>query len=309
MPLPASLIGIATEPVIHPVDSRWLMAYAASIGSHDACYLDTRRDGGVVGHPLFPVCLEWPAVLALRDRLLSAGLTSEEAARGVHYTHDLTVHRLARPGDRLSTTARLASVSAKRSGALAVIELVTVDESGQPVATTMMGTVYRDTPVAGAADLGAVVPRRHTVPAQPSTSDARDPSGRFAYRLPIHHNAAHVYTECARIWNPIHTDPRTAERAGLPGIILHGTATLAMAISGVVSQEASGQPQRIRHIGARFVGMVPIPTEIEIRILDRRRRHGTADGLQVDGDLVTFDVRGGTGQVVLSHGTAVVAGP
>ena len=43
--------------------------------------------------------------------------------------------------------------------------------------------------------------------------------------------AAHVYTECARIWNPIHTDVAYARAAGLPDIILHGTATLALSVS------------------------------------------------------------------------------
>ena len=49
--------------------------------------------------------------------------------------------------------------------------------------------------------------------------------------MPVSATAAHVYTEGARIWNPIHTDAAVAARAGLPGIILHGTATLALAVS------------------------------------------------------------------------------
>ena len=48
--------------------------------------------------------------------------------------------------------------------------------------------------------------------------------------VPVAATAAHVYTECARIWN---SDPHRsdyARAAGLPGIILHGTATLALSI-------------------------------------------------------------------------------
>ena len=305
MPVPGTLIGATTEPIVHPVDSRWLMAYAASIGSSDPCYLDTRRDGGVLGHPVFPVCLEWPSVLAMGRQLAEAGLTSAEAARAVHHTHDLTIHRLARPGDRLSTTARLLSVDAWPSGTLTRLELITVDESDQPVATTVMGTLYRGTAVEGMPEPSQV---RDPVPGGGSSGAVGEHQiSRLAYRVPIAANAAHVYTECARIWNPIHTDPRTAERAGLPGIILHGTATLAIAVSGVVSQEASGQPQRIRRITARFVGMVPIPSRIEVRIIDRRSETGASDG--PGGDLVTFEVRGDDHRPVLSHGTAVVAGP
>ena len=32
-------------------------------------------------------------------------------------------------------------------------------------------------------------------------------------RVAVAAGAAHIYTECSRIWNPIHTDPRTAARA------------------------------------------------------------------------------------------------
>ena len=47
-------------------------------------------------------------------------------------------------------------------------------------------------------------------------------------------NAAHVYSECARIWNPIHTDKKVARQAGLPDILLHGTASLALSVSAIL---------------------------------------------------------------------------
>jgi hypothetical protein len=53
---------------------------------------------------------------------------------------------------------------------------------------------------------------------------------RIVREVPLAATAAHVYTECARIWNPIHSDAAVASGAGLPGIILHGTATLALAV-------------------------------------------------------------------------------
>lgn len=291
MPLTPAVIGTTTEPIRHEVDSRWLMAYAAGFGTLDPCYLDTRRDGGIESHPLFPVCLEWPAVLALGDRLRAAGLTRDEAARSVHHTHDLVIHRPARPGDRTRTTATVVSVEPHRSGTLAVFRLETCDDRGEPISTTAMGSLYRDVdpaprpPSDGRADGATPAPRA-------------DPSPRLSRKVPIAAQAAHVYTECSRIWNPIHTDPRTAARAGLPGIILHGTATLAMAVSEVIRHDADGQPGRVRRIGARFAGMVPMPSEIEIRVFD---------GVAADrGVLVPFDVRGASGGPVLRDGSVLV---
>jgi acyl dehydratase len=69
--------------------------------------------------------------------------------------------------------------------------------------------------------------------------------------------AAHVYTECARIWNPIHTDPDYARGAGLPGIILHGTATLALSVSRLAEK-------RVRRVRCRFAGMVLMPSTLSV---------------------------------------------
>jgi acyl dehydratase len=141
-----------------------------------------------------------------------------------------------------------------------------------------MGSLYRH-----------ATPAPHTGTTRPPTEDGPRPA--IERRVPIAAETAHVYTECSRIWNPIHTDARTAERAGLPGIILHGTATLAMAVTEVVRHDAEGQPGRVRRIGARFVGMVPMPSEIQIRVFPRTAA------------CVPFDVQGPTGRPVLRDGT------
>jgi len=99
----------------------------------------------------------------------------------------------------------------------------------------------------------------------------RDATPRVAREIPLAATAAHVYTECARIWNPIHTDPEVAKRAGLPRIILHGTATLALAISAGMRRAGPAGP-RITRIAGRFTGMVPLPSRLRVQ---GRRDAGT----------------------------------
>src|SRR2546422_8551885 len=76
---------------------------------------------------------------------------------------------------------------------------------------------------------------------------------------------AHVYTECARIYNPIHTDTAVALAAGLSAIILHGTATLALAVSRVGARDLDGDPGRVRGVAGRFPGMVTLPSRPAVR--------------------------------------------
>ena len=66
MPLDAAMLGQTTRALTHPVDARWLMAYAAGLGDLNPRYMDTAA-GPVIAHPVFPVCLEWPVILTSRE--------------------------------------------------------------------------------------------------------------------------------------------------------------------------------------------------------------------------------------------------
>src|SRR5947208_2556943 len=81
MPLDSSLVGSRIDAIANEIDSRWTMAYAASLGDHQTCYLDTRRPAGIVAHPMFAVCFEWPAAGSIRHKA-RASLSQEEAIRG-----------------------------------------------------------------------------------------------------------------------------------------------------------------------------------------------------------------------------------
>lgn len=211
-------------------------------------YTDT--DGTLLVHPLFPVCYEWPAALAVRAHCIPAGV----ADRVVHATHDLRIHRAPRAGDRLQTRARIVSLEARKPGAFLVIRMETRDAGGDLVTVTEYGSLYRGVGLEGEGTARA--PR-------PASDAGTGPDLAPAGDVPVPATLAHVYTECARIWNPIHTDPAHARAAGLPGIILHGTATLALSVSRVLT--ATGvDPALVRRVRARFSGMVPMPSTLSL---------------------------------------------
>jgi hypothetical protein len=88
--LTSDIVGRETGPDEQRIDARWLMAYSAALGESDPRYYDTAA--GVLAHPLFPVCYEWPATREVRDR---AGLERLNA-RLVHAQHDLVIHPITR---------------------------------------------------------------------------------------------------------------------------------------------------------------------------------------------------------------------
>jgi acyl dehydratase len=60
------------------------------------------------------------------------------------------------------------------------------------------------------------------------------------------------YAEVSGDHNPIHLDEATAKMAGLPGVILHGMCTMAIAAKAAVNGIAGGDPTRVRRVAVRF---------------------------------------------------------
>jgi len=171
---------------------------------------------------------------------------------------------------------RESTAGQRKPGAFVTIRLAAHGADGEPVSTSDYGMLYR-----GAALEGS---RREI-------EEVEDPP-RHSQKLrrigdvAVAATTAHVYTECTRIWNPIHTDPEYALAAGLPGIILHGTTTLALSISRVISFFERSHVRRVR---CRFAGMVLMPNTLSV--------HASADGTSI-----AFETRNEEDEPVIERG-------
>ena len=282
MPLSTSVVGQRTAPIQHDVDARWIMAYAAGIGDLNPRMMDTAANSPVIAHPVFPVCVEWPVVLAAAKVPGSELATLEERARGVHAAHDLHIHRPIRAGDVLTTTAEVVGLEARKPGAAQMTRLETRDAQGAVVATTWQLGITRGVAISGE-------PRWTAEPPPLPTDEGTDESA-IEVSLTVPPGMGQIYTECARIWNPIHSDRAFAIAAGLPDIILHGTATLALGVSGIVNKCLDGDISRVCRLGGRFSAMVPVPDRLQLEIFRKGK------------DSVRFRVRNGHGQEAISQG-------
>ena len=259
----SSMVGKTTKRFRHVADARWLMSYAAGLGDTHEVYFDTT--GTVVAHPVFSVCPEWPVVLDARKIEGSQSMTAEESRRGVHATHDVVVSKPITAGDVLFTTGRIISVEQRKPGAYQVMKLQTQNSRGETLITTYQGGLSRDVEVVGGAK------SQEEVPALPDRSLGQSDGTKI--EIPVAAGAAHVYTECARIWNPIHTDKAVARSAGLPDIILHGTATLALAVSTLIDHVLDGDLTRVRRYACRFAAMVLMPSTLTLEIDAKTDEH------------------------------------
>jgi acyl dehydratase len=264
MPFDSSFVGTVLGPFEYEVNAGWTMAYAAAIGEMSPVYVDSLREGGLLAHPVFPVCFVWKGIAELDVRLRKSALERDEAVRRVHATQDMILHRPLRADETVTTRATLIAAEQRKPGTYIVTCYETADADGAPISTVYWGQIYRNVELLGGGRRIAELPDAP----QAGKWDGH-PRGEFA--VPISAGLAHIYTACARQANAvnIHTDTAIAKRAGLPAPILMGTATLALSVSKIATAEAGGDPARVARICGRFGGMVLMPSEIMVRIMTR----------------------------------------
>ncbi len=290
MPFPAQRVGLDLTPHAASPSVRDILAYAAGLGASEPAFLDDARPGGALALPFQCVSLEWPVILSLREALADS-LPPAEAQRAVHAVQDSEFHQPIRPGCALVTEGRLVSARRIRAGVLSLVRLTTRDAlSGEPVVTSWSSSIYRDVALEG---------EEHEIeaaPALPVDLSAPPLISAETTIIPIPREMPHVYSECANIWNPIHTERAVAIAAGLPDIILHGTATWALAGLTILRRYGGSDLSRMTRLSGRFSGMV-IPGE-PITV-----RHAPAGQPGV----IRFEVLAADGQVAVSQGVALIA--
>jgi acyl dehydratase len=188
-----------------------------------------------VASPVFPIVSSFGSFMeAAMDSELGADLL-----RLVHGSEEHVLHKPIRPGDRLTVTPVLESIESKESGETFTVAALQTNEAGEVVAETrgtmfIRGTGSRKAAVADAR----ATEEEHEVVYEESTKIDEDQTKRYA--------------EASGDHNPIHLDEATAKMAGLPGVIVHGMCTMAIATKAAVNGLAGGDPTKVKRVAVRF---------------------------------------------------------
>ena len=291
MELSSEYVGQFSLPFDIEPAWRQTMNYAAAVGDANPLYLDDTRAEGIIAPPVMAVALTWGISRDFRAFWPSDTFPYDVTRQQVHYTETLTWHRMIRPGQALRIQGELVGIVPHRAGTVLTVCYRAVDSQGEPVFTEYIGGMLRDvrcTDQGRAADCLPEIPRAPRVDTP-------------VWDVPLHIDplAAHVYDGCADIAFPIHTSVAFARAVGLPGTILHGTATLAMAVREIVDRELGGDAARIRQLDGMFTGMVPLNTDIVVRLLARPN----------DGDdlVYAFEVLNHENQKAVRNGRLIAA--
>jgi len=263
---------------------RQIMAYAAAVGDTNEAYFDDLRKGGLLGHPCMAFAFQW-------NTRFSPQLSVNERALpfNVHATTDLRIHKPFAEGELISCQGSIISTQQIKPGVLTTSRYRMTDSKSELVAELDMGGITR-----GATLIGDDVILEAPVPAPIVNSDAV-----LVWEEPVRisPDAAQIYTECAAIYNPIHTERKVAKAAGLPDIILHGSATQAISLSKVIHQCLDGDAGRVRRYIGQLRAMVLMDSTITVRCLGIEQ--------QGENEVISFDVLNETGETAVANGKII----
>ncbi|MEV5843594.1 MaoC/PaaZ C-terminal domain-containing protein [Streptomyces sp. NPDC051985] len=186
-----------------------------------------------------------------------AELGELDLARLLHADQSITLHGPLPVTGTATTTARIAGVYDKGSGALVVIESSSTDSNnGQLLAETRTGLFLR-----GEGGFGG----------------DRGPSERWAppARSPDHVVACRPREDQALLYrlsgdrNPLHSDPWLAARAGFDRPILHGLCTYGFTGRALLHAVCDSDPASFGGMSARFAAPVLPGQGLSVRIWDQ----------------------------------------
>jgi len=250
--VPTSSTGLLTIARTYEITVRMAQAYAAGVGDWNPRYFNDDSPDGVLAPPCLVYRLQWNA----RD-MPGAPFGTAPPTQYVHASTDLRFERPLCAGDVVTVQGKRVALMQRPPGVYVVTRFEMRDNAGALIATVDDGAIAR-----GARTDG---PDVFLVDTPPLPRPTGREIGGWSATVRIAREAPHVYTECADIWNPIHTERRVALDAGLPDIILQGSATMAIAARELVNRVASGDPSRLARLAGQFRAMI-IPGQ-EIRVV------------------------------------------
>ncbi|HET7566924.1 MAG TPA: MaoC/PaaZ C-terminal domain-containing protein [Gaiellaceae bacterium] len=219
-----SALGRAGEECVYEVDEAALRAYGEATDD-------------VPGGPVFAILPVWNAI-APASRSVASG---EARERVVHYEQDMVLHRPIVAGMRLRSRATPVSLIARPNGTSLVIHTETRAEDGELVNEQYVTEFFRG--LESAESVGERAPDHRL---------AADGAPLAEIPIAIPADQTERYAAASGDDFAIHLDDEFARAVGLPGRIVHGLCSLALAGKAALRALEVDDPARVRRLAVRF---------------------------------------------------------
>ena len=268
MEISSRFVGSKIRPLSIQISDRQVMNFAAGIFDDNPLYFDDSQASKLLSHPMLACAITWDISKDFPKHLIAEDFPFHLQKQQVHFSESLQWHRALRSGDRLTIDGEIAAISPHRAGTHLVVRYQATDSHGHPVFTEYSGAMLRGV---RCADQGLGTENL------PHPTSHRADGSLWQATISTHPLSAHLYDACAQIHFPIHTSVAFALSVGLPGTILHGTATLSYALSELLRRQADNDPVRVQSLVCCFRGMVMPGDPVVVRLLAREPNQNHTD--------------------------------
>lgn len=274
MTLDPRAVGASSEPRTVTWTARDCMIYALGVGAgtHDLAYTTNNTAG--IEQAMLPTM---PVTLGVDFSVLKK-TGKIDWSRLLHAEQEIELIGSLPVEGTATATTRIAELWDKEKAALVVAETEGMGADGAPLWRSRASLFIK-----GAGGWGG-----DRGPASSTSAPERNPDKTISYRTA--ENQALIY-RLSGDYNPLHSDPSFAKKAGMDAPILHGLCTFGFAGRAVL-EAVGNDPARIRSIRARFASPVWPGDDLHV------------DLWNLDDRTVHFRVRGRNDKVVLSGGVA-----
>lgn len=236
--------------------------YAAALKDMQECYVNDRNGRKLKTHPMFPVTLGWPLIIDIED-YIDIPKGKEIIGQLVHFSTYIGFHRMIEAPADLVIHSQIAQLKPHRKGTEVAFQFTVTDEKNEVFHIEYMTCILRDVHCQDG---------EKTLPDYPQIlKEAPDEILWKSDHIIIDPELPYVYDGCSGIYNPIHTSPAFAESVGLPGVILQGTATIALGIREVIKEELKGRFHTIHIISAKLNSMVLQNHILEVQLVKKKK--------------------------------------
>lgn len=273
------IIGKTYNPFKMTITAEATKKYALAYDDNNPWFLDDGRDGGIIAPPMFAVVYSGPG--------MASGILDKELKMNiplmVHGEQRIRWFEPVRPGDEITSVAKIHDIVDKSSGQVAYITISCVNQKNQRVAECMAGLFVRGgghgkkSPKTPPPELGAPI---------------------FTWSKTVPDDQMVRYAEASGDHNPIHLDPEFAKKVGLPDVIMHGLCNMAYASKAIMDKACNGDPTKLKMLSVQFSKPVLRGQTITLTAYDG----GKVD----DRKLIMFESKTEDGGVCIRDGLAEV---
>lgn len=224
--------------------------YALGIGAthKDLEYLYEGTKGGMKVYPTFAIT---PIMGPLYSFFKEARIN---LAGALHAGHKITMHRMIKPQGSFYTVTHCKSIYDKGVAAVVNLEFETRDGNGDILFINQMTIFCR-----GQGNFGG-----DPGPKQLKFDYPEERPPVFTALYQIQERQAAIY-RLSGDYNPLHIDPKLAEKAGFTKPVLHGLCTYGYVGRAVLHHLCRGDASILEELNAKFVSLVFPGDTLEVK--------------------------------------------